>query len=124
MKLLTNNPKFLNYENKKIEIDYYETDYLEILKKARNFIHRNYEIKTHPLYGSIKPNETIYRSIVLEKTDRLDINSVLLISEAIDTFIKFKKNRDIPKWNDRIKEDFSVIDFDLIINAIERIIYV
>ncbi len=124
MKLLTNNPKFLNYENKKIEIDYHETDYLEILKKARNFIHRNYEIKTHPLYGSIKPNETIYRSIVLEKTDRLDINSVLLISEAIDTFIKFKKNRDIPKWNDRIKEDFSVIDFDLIINAIERIIYV
>lgn len=124
MKLLTNNPKFLNYENKKIEIDYYETDYLEILKKARNFIHRNYEIKTHPLYGSIKPNETIYRSIVLEKTDRLDINSVLLISEAIDTFIKFKKNKDIPKWNDRIKEDFSVIDFDLIINAIERIIYV
>ena len=124
MKLLTNNPKFLNYENKKIEIDYYETDYLEILKKARNFIHRNYEIKTHPLYGSIKPNETIYRSIVLEKTDRLDINSVLLISEAIDTFINFKKNKDIPKWNDRIKEDFSVIDFDLIINAIERIIYV
>ena len=124
MKLLTNNPKFLNYENKKIEIDYYETDYLEILKKARNFIHRNYEIKTHPLYGSIKPNETIYRSIVLEKSDRLDINSVLLISEAIDTFIKFKKNKDIPKWNDRIKEDFSVIDFDLIINAIERIIYV
>ena len=124
MKLLTNNPKFLSYENKKIEIDYYETDYLEILKKARDFIHRNYEIKTHPLYGSIKPNETLYRSIVLEKTDNLDMDSVLLISEAIDTFIKFKKNRDIPEWNDRVKEDFSVIDFDLIINAIERIIYI
>ena len=121
MKLLTNNPKFLNYQNKKIKIKYYETNYFEILKKTRDLVHKNYEILTHPLYGSIKPNETLYRSIVVQKSDSLSINSLSLISEAIDTFMKFKNNKKTPLWSEKIKEDFSVIDFDLITNAIGRI---
>ena len=121
MKLLTNNPKFLNYQNKKIKIKYYETNYFEILKKTRDLVHKNYEILTHPLYGSIKPNETLYRSIVVQKSDSLSINSLSLISEAIDTFMKFKNNKETPLWSEKIKEDFSVIDFDLITNAIGRI---
>ena len=121
MKLLTNNPKFLNYQNKKIKIKYYETNYFEILKKTRDLVHKNYEILTHPLYGSIKPNETLYRSIVLQKSDSLSINSLSHISEAIDTFMKFKNNKETPLWSEKIKEDFSVIDFDLITNAIGRI---
>lgn len=122
MKLLTNNPKFLNYEKKKMEVDYRETDYLEILKTARDYIHRNFELLTHPMYGSIKPNETLYRSIVLKEGEKLDINSVTLISDAVETFIKFNKNRKTPEWNETVKEDFSVIDYDLVNNAIERII--
>ncbi len=122
MKLLTNNPKFLNYKKKKMEVDYRETDYLEILKTARDYIHKNFELLTHPMYGSIKPNETLYRSIVLKEGEKLDINSVTLISDAVETFIKFNKNRKTPEWNETVKEDFSVIDYDLVNNAIERII--
>ncbi len=122
MKLLTNNPKFLDYENKGIEVDYRNISYLEILKIARDYTHKNYEILTHPMYGSVKPNETIYRSIVLKKSDKLDINSVNLMSQAIETFMKFKKNKETPLWIDSVKDDFSVIDYDLITNAINRII--
>lgn len=122
MKLLTNNPKFLNYVNKGIEVDFREVSYLKILEIARDHVHKNYEILTHPMYGSVKPNETLYRSIVLESKDTLDIDSVNLISHAIETFIKFRKNKETPLWQESIKEDFSVIDHDLITNAIERII--
>ncbi|RRD39637.1 glycine reductase [Leptotrichia sp. OH3620_COT-345] len=122
MKLLTNNPKFLNYVNKGIEVDFREVSYLKILEIARDYVHKNYEILTHPMYGSVKPNETLYRSVVLEPKDTLDINSVNLISHAIETFIKFRKNKETPLWQENIKEDFSVIDHDLITNAIERII--
>ena len=101
MKLLTNNPAFLNYDKKNIEVDYRETDYLGILKIARDYVHENYRILTHPLYGSVKPNETIYRSVVLVEGDSTDRT---------------------PAWIDRVKEDFSVIDYDLITNAIERIV--
>lgn len=122
MKLLTNNPAFLNYGKKNIEVDYRETDYLGILKIVRDYVHENYRILTHPLYGSVKPNETIYRSVVLVEGDSTDTDSVVLLASAIETFEKFKENRRTPAWIDRVKEDFSVIDYDLITNAIERII--
>lgn len=122
MKLLTNNPKFINYEMKNLEIDYRDVDYLQILKDGRDYVHKNYELLTHPLYGSVKPNETVYRSLVLQENTKLDVNSVNLISDAIQTFIKFEKNEKTPNWTENILDDFSVIDYDLIHNALQRIL--
>ncbi len=122
MKLITNNPKFIEENLKDIEIEYLDMSYIDILRKIRDYVHENWEIVTHPLYGSVKPNETIYRSIVIKENNSLDITSVNLISDAILTFKKFRNNREVPQWTDRVKDDFSVIDYDLIINAINRIL--
>ena len=122
MKLITNNPKFIGENLKDIEIEYLDESYIDILRKVRDYVHENWEIVTHPLYGSVKPNETIYRTIVIKENNSLDITSVNLISDAILTFKKFRNNREVPQWTDRVKDDFSVIDHDLIINAINRIL--
>ena len=122
MKLITNNPKFIEENLKDIEIEYLDVSYVDILRKVRDYVHENWEIVTHPLYGSVKPNETIYRTIVLKENNSLDITSVNLISDAILTFKKFRNNREVPQWTDRVKDDFSVIDHDLILNAIKRIL--
>ena len=122
MKLITNNPKFNQEKFKDIEIEYFDISYLDVLKKVRDYIHDNYEVLTHPLYGSVKPNETIYRSILIKRSEKLDITSINLISEAIGTFEKFRNNKRVPLWTDRVKDDFSVIDHDLILNAIKRIL--
>ena len=122
MKLITNNPKFIEENLKDIEIEYLDVSYVDILRKVRDYVHENWEIVTHPLYGSVKPNETIYRTIVIKENNSLDITSVNLISDAILTFKKFRNNREVPQWADRVKDDFSVIDHDLIINAINRIL--
>lgn len=122
LKLITNNPKFLKYESKKVEIIYEDTDYFEILIRVRDYVHKNFEILTHPLYGSVKPNETLYRSIVIAEGEKTDTDSVNLISEAIQTYTKFRNNKRTPVWTESVKDDFSVIDYDLINNAIERII--
>lgn len=122
MKLITNNPKFIGENLKDIEIEYLDVSYIDILRKVRDYVHENWEIVTHPLYGSVKPNETIYRTIVIKENNSLDITSVNLISDVILTFKKFRNNREVPQWTDRIKDDFSVIDHDLIINAINRIL--
>ena len=122
MKLITNNPKFIEENLKDIEIEYLDVSYIDILRKVRDHVHENWEIVTHPLYGSVKPNETIYRTIVLKENNSLDITSVNLISDAILTFKKFRNNREVPQWTDRVKDDFSVIDHDLILNAIKRIL--
>lgn len=122
MKLITNNPKFIEENLKDIEIEYSDVSYIDILRKVRDYVHENWEIVTHPLYGSVKPNETIYRTIVIKENNSLDITSVNLISDAIVIFKKFRNNREVPQWTDRVKDDFSVIDHDLIINAINRIL--
>ena len=122
MKLITNNPKFIEENLKDIEIEYLDMSYIDILRKVRDYVHENWEIVTHPLYGSVKPNETIYRTIVIKENNSLDITSVNLISDAIVTFKKFRNNREVPQWTDRVKDDFSVIDHDLILNAINRIL--
>ena len=122
MKLITNNPKFIEENLKDIEIEYLDVSYIDILRKVRDYVHENWEIVTHPLYGSVKPNETIYRTIVIKENNSLDITSVNLISDAIVTFKKFRNNREVPQWTDRVKDDFSVIDHDLILNAIKRIL--
>jgi len=70
----------------------------------------------------VKPNETIYRSVVIRKNTELDVASINLISEAVGTFEKFRKNKEVPQWTDRVKDDFSVIDHDLLLNAIKRIL--
>ena len=125
MLLLTNNEKFKQIENElnsnKLNLEYQDITYIEILEKARDLIHKGYKLLTHPLYGSVKPNETLYRSVVLEETEEFDIQSLLLIEEAIVTAEKFKKNKMTPNWTESVKGDFRVIDFDLIKKKIDRI---
>lgn len=125
MLLLTNNEIFKQIENElnsnKLNLEYQDITYIEILEKARDLIHKGYKLLTHPLYGSVKPNETLYRSVVLEETEEFDIQSLLLIEEAIVTAEKFKKNKMTPNWTESVKDDFRVIDFDLIKKTIDRI---
>lgn len=121
MFLITNNP-LVEQEIKKINVVYLDTDYMGILKLARDYIHQNHCLITHPLYGSVKPNETLYRSIILDVVEDLDMDSLRLIEEAIQTTNKFLKNRSIRNWPDRVINDFRVLDLDIIENTIDRIL--
>lgn len=126
MILVTNNERFLNekeyLESNKIELCFIEQDYIGVLEYCRNMIHEGYEILTHPLYGSVKPNETVYRSIVIRKNGNLDFTSLSLIEEAIETAKKFRKDKKTPEWTESVKDDFKVIDYDLISKTIARIL--
>ncbi len=123
MLIITNNPKIK--ENVIIkEITTLDTDYIGVLKNCRDLVHKGYELLSHPLYGSVKPNETPYRTVIMKKGKSLDINSLNLIEEAIETAQKFKNNKSTPLWTERVLDDFRVIDFDIIRNTIQRIQYV
>ena len=78
----------------------------------------NYHLLTHPLSGSIKPNETPYKSIAVKKEKDLDLLSLELISNAIEVYNKLQKDLKTPLWTKSILEDFMVIDLDLIKNAL------
>lgn len=121
--LISNNPLVKSDLNKSLEyaidIEYYDIDYLEILKKVRDKIHIGHKLLTHPLSGSIKPNETPYKSIVISSSkSNLDNDSLSIIEGSISTTVKFLNDMKTPLWRDEILKDFQIIDFTLIKNAI------
>lgn len=123
MLIVTNNPKIGENVSDR-EVVTLDENYVGILKRCRDLIHEGYELLSHPLYGSVKPNETPYRTVIMKKGKSLDVNSLNLIEEAIETATKFENNKATPQWTERVLDDFRVIDFDIFSNTIQRMIYV
>ena len=122
--IITNNPKvFKEMSGKNIDVSYFEqADFMEILYKARDFIHLGYKLLTHPIVSSIKPYETPYKTIVLAYNNgEIDLESIELIENSIELSKNFldKPRRKLTK---NIDEDFRLIDYELINGSIESII--
>ena len=117
--IISNNQKVKDFFKKeRVEVIYIEGDYKDVLYMVRNKVQSNYHLLTHPLSGSIKPNETPYKSIAIKKEKDLDLLSLELISNAIEVYRKLQKDLKTPLWTESILQDFMVIDLDLIKNAL------
>ena len=64
-KVITNNPLVKERLSNKIDVEYYDVEYISLLIKVRDKIHIGHKLLSHPLSGSIKPNETPYKSVII-----------------------------------------------------------
>lgn len=121
--VITNNKLVFEEYKDSLEIIYDENlDYVSLLEMVRNKIHEGYQLLTHPLSGSIKPNETPYKSILLSKDkNRLDTTGLMIVEESILTARKFLNDKNTPNWTENILDDFRVIDYSLISNVLNKI---
>jgi len=121
--LITNNYLVSKKFKGKFDIHFLENQgYMEILYYVRDKIHSGHELLTHPLSGSIKPNETPYKSIIISgKTSQLDTQGLSIVEESIQTAKKFISNKSTPQWPEEVLDDFRVIDLSLMENVIERL---
>ncbi len=118
--IITNNKNVRDFFEplEKYTVEFIDGGYVEVLLKVRDYVHKNYILLTHPLSGSIKPNETPYKSIAIEKGEQLDLFSLELIDGAIEVYEKLQHDLKTPLWRENILDDFRVIDLDLIKNAL------
>jgi len=125
--LITNNPLVRERYLNRLEIEFLYTDLLGVLVCVRDHIHKGCELSTHPLSGSVKPNETIYKSVLLSKNKSMtegiknksnnpDIMSLKIIEECIQTVLKLPE-KPIQKKH---LNDMQLIDLSLISPAIEN----
>ncbi|MGX6977917.1 GrdX family protein [Vagococcus elongatus] len=126
MILLTNNPK-VSEEMKavnNVKIYYYQdVDYGGILEHAQQLIvNEKLILLSHPLSGSIKPNETYYKTIFFsEKSNQfIDIESLEYIESALLVYEKFMKNQMRPNWTEKILADFAFVDLYLTKSTLQR----
>ena len=113
--IITNNIKVSNkYSDYNVQYIDSESMY-EVLISVRDFIHKGYKLLTHPMSGSLKSNQTPYKSILLiKKDDVMSFEDLELIESAIENYNKFIKNRKLTNWPENIKKDFQTIDLSLI----------
>lgn len=113
--ILTNNPQACN---KYPELAVFEdTTVAGIFLKARDAVHQGAVLINHPLSGSVKPNESPYKSLVLSNSRAvLDFDSLQLIEAAKAVLDKLPvKER---KYSRQVLDDFMVIDLDLLDSAV------
>ena len=118
--IITNNPMVRDKYSEQYHVDYEELSFENLLKKVRDKVYAGYQMLTHPLSGSVKPNETPYKSIMISsKPDKLDVNGMQIISNAILACEKFTYKAD--KYAPQVYEDFQYVDETLISSALQSI---
>ena len=111
--IVTNNPLVLEKHGDTHNVIYKEVSYEDVLREVRDRIHEGHSMLTHPLSGSVKPNETPYKSIMISAERRaIDGESVALIENAIHACGKFEFKSD--RYRPEVYEDFRLIDCTLI----------
>ncbi|MBA4701642.1 MAG: GrdX family protein [Ruminococcus sp.] len=118
-KIITNNPLVLKKLDKAYDIIFHEISYEEILREVRDRIHEGHRLLSHPLSGSVKPNETPYKSILITKGKemKLDLKSLELIENAILACGKFHFKTDT--YTSETYKDFQLIDWTLLESGLE-----
>lgn len=111
--VITNNPLVLEKLGNKHNVIYKEISYEEILKDVRDRIHDGHRLLTHPLSGSVKPNETPYKSILItQRKEKTDEWSIGMIENAIWACKKFEFKSD--RYSPEVYKDFQLIDWTLL----------
>lgn len=121
--ILTNNPLAVEEYGATHNVMFIDAGSADILHEARKMIGGGCVLLNHPLYGSVKPNETPYRSLLLMDAEDKSLNAVSdegssrsLIERALLTYSKFtdKKETTDPK----LLQDYQVVDLSLLASAV------
>ena len=116
--LVTNNILVkTNYESR-FKVDYSDCSLQEVLTLVRNYVHKGHILLTHPLSGSVKPNETPYKSVLVSgEKGKVDLQSVQIAEESIFAAKKFAYRH----IQERYLPDLREVDFTLISSAIANL---
>ena len=117
--ILTNNPLVVKCLGNEYKIRFEQNaTYRDILVEARDMVYAGHTLYTHPLSGSVKPNETPYKSIVLSDVPKkFDEDMAALVGGSVQVCDKFTpKDRVL---TEKLLEDFQLIDYTLLCGALD-----
>ena len=113
--LVTNNPLAQAQFQSEHRVIFLDTDLPGVLTHVRDLVHKGYKLLSHPLSGSVKPNDTPYKSVLISDNSGVtDTQSVSIIEECIQTVQKFPV-KNIPE---EYIHDLQTIDLTLIQSAL------
>ena len=124
VKVLTNNPLVYNNltAHPACAVDYREVSLHELMLIVRDFVHLGHRLLTHPLSGSVKPNETFYKSIGIsvEPEGSLCLMSLDIIEHSIQVVERFARMDKTIQESSR--EDLQLVDLTLMSSALDSLL--
>ncbi|MDW5300089.1 MAG: GrdX family protein [Sedimentibacter sp.] len=116
--IITNNELVYSKYKDIYKIAFIQGDFREVLITARDKIHEGYELLTHPMSSSVKPNETPYKSVIIaDSKGKLNLDSIYIIENSIMTYDNFNKNK-FGFITEEIIKDFKLIDLTVLESAL------
>ncbi|MCL2366878.1 MAG: GrdX family protein [Oscillospiraceae bacterium] len=113
--LVTNNPLVLDRCKSCVHIEYLDAPLIDVLVRVRDLVHLGHALRTHPLSGSIKPNETLYKSVLVSgKHSHIDKQSVHIAGACVLKAQSFP----LRVFNERVLYDMQIVDLSLISSAL------
>lgn len=130
--IITNNPKtaeYIEHQRKEwnssagIDTSNGDTAAIELIfcasrdklyTQVRDYIHRNWKLQNHAMYGNIQLHKQPYRSMVLTEGTELDTRSLQLWEQAMERV----KRTNPPNYSEKVLEDFQALDLSLFRSAL------
>ena len=120
--LVTNNDRV--YERYKditnvILMDSYEA----VLIKVRDLVYNRHLLLTHPQASSLKPNQTLYRSIAVYPKGKEDnMKDIMLIEKCLEVYYQWQEIAPSPKsYTPKVDNDVKTIDLSVVDEFMPRI---
>jgi len=114
--LVTNNPMVYEKFAGQVEIEFMEDkSFLDVLYFVRDKVHLGHKLLTHPLSGSVKPDETPYKSVMITSAvGAFDMDSLRIIEGCIAVAKELYENRKRVITPEKLLKDFQLVDLALI----------
>lgn len=114
--IITNNPMAAEKYADRGEVIYLaDANYREVLVAVRDKVYLGHQLINHPLYGSLRPHETPYRTVALtaKAAPQPDADMCMIMSDAFTVVDRFV----LPVaavMSEKIRNDYQMIDCDLL----------
>lgn len=123
MLIVTNNPLVTEKFAEECPLDFVDGSYGDVLIEVnRQIIEEKVQLLSHPLSGSIKPNETYYKTIFISETNSqvIDLESLEYSESAMTVYEKFIQNKQRPNRSLAVLRDFALVDFYIAQSTLDR----
>ncbi len=120
--IITNNIAVKEEYAKTRQVLYFNESLARLFEIIRDYVHKGHILLTHPLSGSVKPNENPFKSALISSMPqaggRVDEKSLNIIEQSIITARKFENRQG--SLMPQMQKDFQTIDLALITSAINK----
>ncbi len=118
--IITNNPIIKNISN--AEMNFVDGNQYQVLYQVFNKIAGGHKLLSHPLAGSIQPENNPYRSVVLSPfISEADLSTLSMLEYCLGKLeAGVTKNMDF-SINGQLDRDFQMIDKELLDNILQSL---